>query len=174
MEEHKTLLALFEDLDPTAAAIERLRKLGIPDDQMNVISGIPVTEAMLGRPRQWSNVPRLALGGSLGGFLVGAFLAFGAPLLYPIHVGGQALIPIPPSIVVLFELTMLGMLVSTFIGVFLDSYFPSYRPKEYLPEISDGKIGILFQCPQQKQAQIVLALKKLGAESVAPAEARQL
>lgn len=174
MDETKTLLALFEDIDPAAEAVERLRGLGVPDEEMNVISGVPVTEAMLGRPRQWSNVPRLALGGAAGGFLVGAFLAFGTPYLYPITVGGQPLIPIPPSIVVLFELTMLGMLVSTFIGVFLDSHFPSYRPKEYLPAISDGKIGILFQCPPGKEAGLVAALRKLGAESVEPAEARQL
>lgn len=174
MDETKTLLALFEDINPAAEAIERLRNLGISDDQMNVISGIPVTEAMLGRPRQWSNVPRLALGGSIAGFMVGIFLAVGTPLLYPIHVGGQALIPIPPSIVVVFEMTMLGMLVSTFIGVFLDSFFPSYRPKQYLPEISDGKIGILFLCPSKKQDRLVQVLKKLGAESVAPVEARQL
>ena len=174
MSEPKTLLALFEDVDPAAQAIERLRKLGVPDERINVISGIPVTEAMLGRPRQWSNVPRLALGGSLGGFLLGAFLAFGTPYLYPVQVGGQPLYPIPPAIIVLFEMTMLGMLVSTFIGVFLDSHFPSYRPKEYLTEISDGKIGVLFQCPTAAEARITAAMNKLGAESVKAAEARPL
>jgi hypothetical protein len=169
-----TLLALFEDVDPAAEAIDRLRKLGVPDDDINIISGIPVSEAMLGRPRQWSNVPRLALGGSLAGFLVGAFLAFGTPYLYPVHVGGQPLYPIPPALIVLFEMTMLGMLVSTFIGVFLDSYFPSYRPKEYLPAISDGKIGVLFRCPPAAQAKVKAALERLGARSIQAAEARSL
>ena len=42
---------------------------------------------------------------------------------------------------------MLFALLSTFLGVFLDSYFPNYRPLEYVPEISDGKIGIFFKCP---------------------------
>ncbi len=62
MSETKTLLALFEDIDPAVAAIDRLRDMGIGDEQINVISGIPLTERMLGRPRQWSNVPRLAAG----------------------------------------------------------------------------------------------------------------
>jgi len=174
MDENKTLLALFEDIDPAAQAVDRLRDLGVPDENLNVISGIPVTEAMLGRPRQWSNVPRLALGGSVGGILIGLFLAFGTPNLYPIHVGGQAIVPGAPSIVVIFELTMLGMLVSTFVGVFLDSTFPSYKPKEYTPEISDGKIAILFRCPAEKETKFVEAMKLLGAEKVEPAEARQL
>lgn len=174
MSETKTLLALFEDIDPAVAAIDHLREMGISNEQINVISGIPLTERMLGRPRQWSNVPRLATGGAVAGFLIGAFLAFVTPMLYPIQVGGQALIPGPPTIVVLFEMTMLGMLVSTFIGVFLDSTFPSYRPKEYVSEISDGKIAVLFNCPADNEKAFVNALTDLKARSIVPAEVQKL
>ena len=174
MDDMKTFLALFEDIDPAADAVEKLREMGISNEQINIISGIPVTEPMLGRPHQWTNVPRLALGGALSGFMIGIFLAVITPLLYPIHVGGQPLIPVPPSIVVIFEMTMLGMLVSTFLGVFLDSQFPSYKPKEYVPEISDGKIAVFFTCPQEKEKSIISVLKVIGANSVEPAEAMQL
>lgn len=168
-----SLLAVFPDLEPAANGIDKLRSLGLSDGQMNVISGIPVTEAMLGRPRQWTNVPRLAMGGAVGGFLVGLFLIF-TPILYFVPVGGQPQIPVPPSVVVLFELTMLGLLISTFLGVFLDSTFPSYRPMEYVPEISDGKIAVLFHCPQGKQEKFTKAMTALGAEKVEEAEAQQL
>jgi hypothetical protein len=84
------------------------------------------------------------------------------------------LYPIPPGIIVVFEMMMLGMLVSTFLGVFLDSYFPSYRPMEYLPEISDGKIAVLFKCPAENEKKFIDAMTALGAESVTPAEARTL
>jgi hypothetical protein len=174
MPEKKMVLALFDDVDPASRAIDVLRQMGVRDDQMNVISGVPVTEPMLGRPRQWTNVPRLALGGAIGGFLLGVFLSVGPPLLYPIYVGGQPLIPVPPSIIILFEMTMLGLLVSTFIGVFLDSYFPSYRPKEYVPEISDGKIAVLFDVPEDEQGKYEEAMSKAGAEEVKPVEAGQL
>jgi Alternative complex III, ActD subunit len=174
MSETKTLLALFEDIDPAVAAIDQLRDMGISDGQINVISGIPLTESMLGRPRQWSNVPRLAAGGAVAGFLIGSFLAFVTPWLYPLLVGGQGLIPGPPTVVVLFEMTMLGMLVSTFIGVFLDSTFPSYRPKEYVSQISDGKIAILFNCPADNEMAFVNAMTELRAQSIAPAEAQKL
>lgn len=170
------ILAIFPDLEPAADAIEQLRALGVQDGCMNVISGIPVTEAMLGRPRQWSNVPRIALGGAILGFLGGAFLAFVAPYLYPypVQVGSQYPVPGPPTVVLLFELTMLGMLLSTFLGVFLDSFFPNYRPMKYVPEISDGKIAILVECSHVEENKITDALKKLGAESVKPAEAQHL
>jgi hypothetical protein len=89
-------------------------------------------------------------------------------------VRGQALIHGFPTGVVLFEMTMLGMLVSTFIGVFLDSTFPSYRPKEYVSEISDGKIAVLFNCPVDNEKAFVNALTDLKARSIAPAEVQKL
>lgn len=170
------ILAVFPDLEPAADAIEHLRSLGVHDECMNVISGIPVTEAMLGRPSQWTNVPRIAMGGAILGFGAGIFLAFISPYMYPypVQVSSQAFVPGPPSFVVLFELTMLGMLLSTFLGVFLDSLFPNYRPMKYVPEVSDGKIAILVECSHVEENKITDALKKLGAESVKPAEAQHL
>jgi len=167
-----SLLAVFPDLGPAADAIDKLRDLGLSDDQMNVISGIPATEAMLGRPRQWTNVPRLAAGGAVVGFLGAAFLVFVSPYLYPvpIQVGRQAFVPGPPTVVILFELTMLGLLLSTFLGVFLDSYFPNYRPMEYVKEISDGKIAVFFICPGENCEKFTKAMTALGAEKVEAAE----
>lgn len=169
-----TLLALFEDIDPAAEGIGRLHEMGITDDRINVISGVPVMERMLGRPLQWTNVSRLALGGAVAGFCFGAFLNWGTPNLYSVPVGGQAALPVPPGLILLFEMTMLFALLATFLGVFLDSYFPNYRPLEYVPEISDGKIGVFFRIPEGEQKKFVEALNKAGAESVKPAEARQL
>lgn len=174
MAETRSYLAVFADIDPAVHAVDQLRALGVGDDQLNIIAGIPVTEAMLGRPRQWTNVPRLALGGALAGFALGSLLSFVVPFIYPLHVGGHGVVAGPPSFVVLFEMTMLGMLVSTFLGVFLDSRFPSYSPKEYVPAISDGKVAVLFQCGAEKEARLTGAMKSAGAESVQLAEADQL
>jgi hypothetical protein len=169
-----TLLALFDDIDPAANAIEKLHEMGVTDDRINVISGVPIMHRMLGRPHPSTNVSRLALGGAVAGFLFGLFLNFGTPSLYAVNVGGQYLFPVPPGLIIVFEMTMLFALLSTFLGVFLDSYFPNYRPLEYVPEISDGKIGIFFKAPQDDQQKFTDALNQLGAESVAPTEAQQL
>ncbi len=172
MTDKNLLLAIFEDIDPAAHAVDALRGLGIHDEQVTVISGTPITEAMLGRKHQWSNVTRFSLGGAIIGFASGCFLAFATPNMYPIIVGGQPLVPVPPSIVVLFEMTMLVMLISTFLGVFLDSRYPSYTPKEYVPEISDGRIALLLDCPGDMEATITKAMTEAGAESVKRAEAQ--
>ena len=169
-----TLLALFEDIDPAADAIEKLHEMGITDDRINVISGVPIMHKMLGRPHAWTNVSRLALGGAVAGFCLGVFLNYGTPYLYPVPVGGQYITPIPPGMILIFEMTMLFALLATFLGVFLDSYFPNYRPLEYMPEISDGKIGVFFKCPENDQEKYVDALSSMGAESVKYVEAQQL
>jgi hypothetical protein len=169
-----TLLAVFEDIDPAADAIENLHEMGIEDENINVISGVPIAHKMLGRPHPHTNVSRLSMGGAIAGFFFGLFLNFATPNLYPVLVGGQYITPIPPGLILVFEMTMLFALLATFLGVFLDSFFPNYRPMEYVAEVSDGKIAIFFKCPQDAQSKITDALQKLGAESIKPAEAQQL
>lgn len=168
------LLAIFEDIDPASAGVKALRALGIPDAQVEVISGLPITEAMMGRKKHPSHVPGIALGGALAGLGLGLLLAFWTPLSYPINVGGQPIISGPPTVVVLFEVTMLGMLLSTFLGVFLDSKFPNYGPMAYVEEISDGKIALLVDCTAEQYESISAALQKAGAESIREAEAKPL
>ena len=174
MTDSSTLLALFKDIDPAAEAVERLRALGLRDDQMDAVSGIPLLETALGRPKKHTNVTRLALGGAGAGFLLGLFLAYVTPYLFTVHVGGQPVFPIPPGIILVFEMSMLGLMGTAFLGVFLESHFPAYHPMKYVPEVSNGKIAILFECPAGEQDKFVEIMQALGAESVGPAEARQL
>jgi hypothetical protein len=169
-----TLLAVFEDIDPAAEAIDRLHAMGVTDERLNVISGVPITHKMLGRPHPWTNVSRLALGGAVAGFFFGLFLNFGTPRLYFVPVGGQYITPIPPGLIIIFEMTMLFALLSTFLGVFLDSFFPNYGPLQYVPQISDGKIGLFFKVPEGEEGPYTDAMNQLGAESVMPTEARPL
>jgi hypothetical protein len=58
--------------------------------------------------------------------------------------------------------------------MFVDSGFPSFTPKEYTPEISDGKVAVLFSCPTDEQQKFADALKEAGAETVEPVEAHHL
>lgn len=159
-------LAVFEEekLEEVTEAIEHLRALGVKDEDMSVISGIPYSDKILGRPMSWTRVPYIAAAGALVGFLGAIMLSFGTPFLYPIRVGGQPFYPIPTTIVVIFELTMLGLLISTFIGVFVETISPSFGPKGYHPSISDGHIGILFTCPGCADESMHARLTALGAE----------
>jgi hypothetical protein len=174
MSDSVMLLALFEDIGPAANAIEKLHELGVGDNEMNVISGVPIPGRVLGRPSAITNVSRIALTGAILGMFFGLFMIYGTTYLYPLPVGGQPLYPVPMGFIVTFEMIMVGLMGFAFLGLFVDSGFPSYTPKEYVPEISNGKIAVLFKCESKNQKKITGTLTKLGAESVEPAEARQL
>jgi Alternative complex III, ActD subunit len=174
MSETITLLAMFKDFEPASEGIEKLQEMGLTDDDMNVISGIPIKNTILGRPPAITYVSRIGLFGSILGMSLGIFFIYGIPYLYPLLVGGQAIFPVPQGLIITFEMTMLGLMGFSFIGMFVDSGFPSFTPKQYTPQISDGKVAVLFSCPTGEQEKFISTLKNMGAESVAPVEARQL
>ncbi len=174
MADTTTLLALFEDIEPATRGLDRLRELGLGDEQVNVISGLPIPGRVLGRPSAITNVSKIALVGAMLGMLFGLSLIYGTAYLYPLPVGGQPIYPVPMGWIVTFEMTMLGLMLSAFLGLFVDSGFPAYTPMHYVPEISDGKIALLFRCSESEKDKFADALTKAGAESVKPAEARHL
>ena len=93
MSEAITLLAMFEDVEPASEGVEKLQQLGLSDDDMNVISGIPVKNTILGRPSAITYVSRIGLFGAILGMFLGIFFIYGIPYLYPLLVGGQPMCP---------------------------------------------------------------------------------
>lgn len=173
MTEQIKMLALFGEIDPAANAIDELEKFGVDQNSLEVVTGTPINPHILGRSHVHSRVPKYALGGSIFGGLVGIFLSQISPRLYKIYVGGKPLAPGAPTVVVIFEMVMLFMLIATFVGVFLESYYPSFEEKEYVPEISDGDIALIFECKKNQQSEIEKSLSIAGAKLVRIAERQQ-
>jgi hypothetical protein len=174
MSDTMVLMALFEDIDPAARGIARLREMGVREDQMNIISGFPISPRLLDRRRVRTHVPLFALGGAAVGLAGAIFFLWGIPILYQLHVGGQPVYPFPPLLVVGFELAMLGLMCAAFLGVLIESRFPSDEPKEYMTEISDGKIAVVFNCPADAAEPYQTAMEAAGAEWTKPVEAKKL
>ncbi len=169
--EPKTFVVLFDEPDEAAEAIERLRELGIEDRFIQVQSGVPWKPEVLGRPSKPSAVPKYGMVGAVLGFLTAVAFTFGTPLLYPLRVGGMPLLTVPTSVVVLFELTMLGLLLATFLGVFFESLLPPVIGKRvYHPEVSDGAIAVFFQVPATLVEPVKEALQKLGVSDLEEVE----
>ncbi len=76
MSDSTMLLAVFEEIEPAVNGIEKLQELGVSDEQMNIISGIPIKETILGRPSALSYVSRIAMVGAILGMLFGIFLIY--------------------------------------------------------------------------------------------------
>jgi mono/diheme cytochrome c family protein len=157
------LLGLLHEATPTSDVITQLRELGIDDNNITVMSGMPYHEGILGRPRRVRPVGRIALGGAFLGLLLGLFLTVGIFSLYPIHQGGQPIIPIPPTLIVLFEATMLGTMWSAFFGLLIVNRFPDFQRKTYDPRITEGHIGVLVLVDEPMADKVEAILVNNGA-----------
>ena len=129
---------------------------------------------MLGRPAPSGRVPLFGIVGAIVGLTMATFFNVATPLLYSIRVGGQPLIPIPTSAVLTFELSMLGLLVGTFLGVLWIIRLPPARRRPYDARIADGRIAVLIRCADQQSEQYRRLMFSCGAEDVLEPEGKML
>ncbi len=170
--ENETVLGLFQELGPATVALDRLRALNLPEEAVEVLSGQPYSPEMLGRPRPRSRLGTISLIAVGVGLLVGVFYTMVTPHLYTIEVGGQAVIPGPPTAVLMYEFVMILLILGTFLGMLWLNDLPNYRPQPYSPKLSDGQIGVLLHCPPEQAATARAVLEELGAEIVTEEEWR--
>lgn len=171
MSEHQiTLIALFEKSTDTAKAIDDLHTLGIPDDQMVVMTDVPYPERALGRSREWLTLPYIVLAGAVVGILIGLFLSVITPHLYRLDIGGHPPVGFPPAAVITFVFTMMGIIVSTFLGVLWEMDFPSFGPAPYNKEVTDGELGVLVEFPADLHEEVNHILDHNGADFIGEPE----
>jgi mono/diheme cytochrome c family protein len=158
-----SVLGLYHEATSTADIIDRLRELEVPDDDITVMSGVPYTPEMLGRRPFYERLVPFALIGAAGGFLAALFLTVVTPYLYSIPVGGQPLVPGPPTIIIVFEFTMLGTLLATFGGLLAEIAFPAVGRHDYDYRITEGHIGVLAVVDESLADQVEEAFTDTGA-----------
>ncbi len=169
--EPRMFVAVFDDVEQVPPALDALRQVGVSDEFIQVQTGVPYASSILGRPKVLSAVPKYGLVGAFLGFLAGLFFTHGTAALYPLYVGGFPLYSVPPSLVLLFELTMLGLLVASFIGVLVESLLPPVVGKRvYHPAVSDSAIAVFFQTSRLLADEARQALQSLGAREVTEVE----
>ena len=160
------LLGLFNNVEAAADAIDRLHKLDVSDEEILVLSGAPYKPEMLGRPYHHGKVGLASLGGAVLGVLLAAFLTAGIYLLYPLFQGGQPLIPIPSSLIVFFEVTMLGTMWTAFFAMLVLSGMPVFKAQPYDPRITEGYIGVQVTLDEKLGDQVEKAFKDAGTAEV--------
>jgi mono/diheme cytochrome c family protein len=160
---NRSVLGLYHEATSTADTLDRLRELGVPDESITVMSGVPYTPEILGRRPIYERLAPIALIGAVGGFLAALFLTVVTPHHYPIPVGGQPLVPGPPTIIIVFEFTMLGTLLATFGGLLAEIAFPAVGRHEYDFRITEGHIGVLAVVDESLVDQVESVLSETGA-----------
>lgn len=160
------VLGLFDNIENTVDAVDSVRAAGIDEQNITVMSHIPYPPKVFGHkaPRLW--FAPFALGGATAGALVAFFITFITPRLYPIHVGGQELTPVPPSAIIFFEMIALFTMLGTFVGFLLQTRFPILTRQMYDERISDGYIGVEVHTTSDLFEQVVKILESHGAKSI--------
>lgn len=169
-----SVLGLYHEATSTADTLDRLRELGVADHAITVLSGVPYTPEILGRKPVYERLLPIALIGALGGLLAAIFLTVVTPHLYPLTVGGQPLVPGPPTIIIVFEFTMLGAILATFGGLLAEIAFSIVGRKDYDPRITEGHIGVLAVVNEALVPQAERVLQETGAHHMQTIEGGRL
>src|ERR687886_1297633 len=167
-----TLLAVFREPEAVADAMDALRGAGFTGRELTVLSGTPYPEGAFGEEPVRHRLYVFPFIGAACGFAVGLLFTRGTQLSFPLVTGGKPILSIPPMINVLYEGTMLGAIIFTFLGVLFESRLPDFRPTPYDPRISEGYLGVVVRHPTGHAAEARDALRAAGALDIIPGEER--
>lgn len=166
MTETIAVMGLFEESTQTADAIDALYGLGIPEDDIVVMTGVPYPEQALGRSREWIRLPYIVLAGAIAGFLFGFFLSVITPLFYPLTIGGRPLVTGPPSAVIIFVFTMQATIISTFLGVLWEMGFPTFARRYYNRLVNSGYLAVVLECSEDIAGDVESVLSAHGGSHI--------
>jgi hypothetical protein len=169
-----TLMGLFTDVGHTGDALDNLRLLGLREEDMGLMMGVPYTEKMTGRPKIYERVPWASILGALGGLALALILTGGTQILYPVRVGGRPLFNIQTALIPIFELTMLGLALGTFLNFLWKNGFPSTKPGYYDHLINYGRVALEANFDARYEEEVRRAMIDAGAERVYQPERRPL
>jgi len=149
------IYGLFDRPDAAQRAFTSLKRAGVPSAEITVVSSEPF-EAFEFSHRDHSMILfRLALVGGIIGFISAIALTRGTELAWPLVTGGMPIVAWWPNLVIIFEMTMLGAIVTTVISLLVASKLPSFRRGLYDPAVSDGKILVGVPLTGERTEEVV-------------------
>jgi hypothetical protein len=158
------VLASFVHIDAATDAIASLRGQGRRD--FTVYSAAPNHEIEEALGITNSPVRLFTLFGGLTGCAAGFGMTIWMSRDWPLLVGGKPIAPIPPYVVMGFELMVLIGALSTVAGMIFLAARNSTRGLAYHPSFSDDRIGIFVPAAADQAGAVVELLRHAGATEV--------
>jgi hypothetical protein len=144
----KAVYALYENGDAAQRAVNGLRAAGYDDHDITVISAAPMEEYEFSHIGHESYQWYIACAGGLFGLLASTWLTTFAEKDWPIDVGNMPIVAWWPNLIVIFEMTMLGAIVTSVITLIITAGLARKVPKLYDPEVTNGKILVGIAQPK--------------------------
>jgi len=165
------IYGLFSDTDSARRAIVALRaessRLRFKPEEIVIMSSEPLEEEGFGWEEQRTPMPWLAALGALLGGTAGYALASFTQRTYPLPTGGMPIVAKYPSGIIMYELTMLGAIITTIVTLLISAGLPNWKKRLYDPEVTNGKILVGVANPDREGSrEIAQRLQRDGAEQV--------
>lgn len=164
------IYGLFPDSDSARRAMTTLRaessRLRIQPHAIEVMSCEPLEDEAFGWEEQRTPMPWLAVLGALVGGSCGYALASFTQRTYPLPTGGMPIVAMWPTGIVMYELTMLGAIVTTIVTFLVAAGLPNFRERLYDPEVTNGKILVGVSNPDADSRAELKRLLQDGADQV--------
>lgn len=145
----RAVYALYPDGHSAQQAVDGLRAAGLADSQITVITGEPMGDFECGRQGRQNHLWYAASGGGLLGLLFGFWLTQFVERDWPINVGNMSTVAWWPNLIITFELTMLGAILSTVITLIVTNGLCRGQPLLYDPGVTNGKILVGVENPSE-------------------------
>jgi hypothetical protein len=145
------LYALYDDGDAAQRAVNGLRKAGVADSAITVISDQPMEAYEFGEMNRTTWIWYIASGGGVAGLLFGTWLTRMTELAWPLPTGNMPIVSWWPNLIVMFELTMLGAILATVITLLVAGGLVRRPPPLYDPDVTGGKILVGVENPSRAE-----------------------
>ena len=155
----RELLALYEEPDQAADAVEHLHSAGFEDNDIEILSSTPYPEGAFGEGHTKHRLFAFPFAGAACGMAVGIAWIVGAQVSLPIITGGKPVVAVPAIIQILYEGTLLGAVLFTVLGVLFESRLPD-GVGLYDDRISEGYIGISVMARERRLPDAQIALEE--------------
>jgi hypothetical protein len=165
------MYGLYDQPQGAQRAFTALRRAGVDEREITVISAEPFEAFEFSERDKSLTLFRLAgVGGALG-LVVGLLLTTGTERAWPLVTGGMPIVAWWPNIVITFELTMLGAILTTVASLLVAARLPAVKRSVYDPAVSDGKILVSVPVTADRTPDVIRrALEVGGAVAVKTAD----
>lgn len=159
----RSILGLFQEPEGAADAMDGLKGAGFELGSFDVLTGTPYPEGAFGEHVPQHRLFRFPAFGAIIGFTLALLLTAATQLAYPVISGGKPILSVFAMLVIMYELTMLSAVVMTVVGIIFESRLPNLNPGAYDGRITEGWIGVVISCDDDKAQDAEQVLKTAGA-----------
>jgi hypothetical protein len=141
------IYGLYSDPGVAQRAVDNLRKAGVSDADITVISSEPFEHFEFGHRDAKTAMPWIAAAAGVFGLVASYYLLGASQMAWPLKTSGMPIVPLWTNLIIIFEMTMLSAIIATVITLLITAGLPSRGGRMYDPEVSDGYILVGVENP---------------------------